>query len=500
MTKEDDLVSGENYWNRRLNCQLPEQNYMMSMPALPGHCIDYYQLKPANRLTETGDLLPLSVLARSSADTYEASSYYFLTEMTNNPAMLKVTNQELDVEAIRRDFPALHQQINGRPLIWLDNAATTQKPQSVIDAVTYFYLQDNSNVHRGAHALAKRATDAYEGAREKIMHFINASSVEEIIFVRNTTEAINLVAQSYGRMVVGPGDEIIVSILDHHANIVPWQLLCKEKGAVLRVIPVNEHAEIILAEYEKLLSSKTRLIAVPHVSNSLGTVAPIKNIIDMAHSRGIPVLVDGAQGIPHFKIDVQELGADFYAFSGHKLFAPTGIGVLYGKKNLLEEMPPWQGGGNMIKNVTIEHTTFNSLPNKFEAGTGHIAGAVGLGAAIDYLTGIGLEKIEMYEQNLLSYGTEELCHIPKLHLIGTAACKVGILSFVVPGVPSQRISEFLDRQGIAVRVGHHCAQPSLRRFGLDGTIRPSIAFYNTFAEIEELVWAIRKSIRLEQGG
>ncbi|WP_215832030.1 cysteine desulfurase [Pelorhabdus rhamnosifermentans] len=437
-------------------------------------------------------MLASSSLPCSLADINEASSYYFLPK---NPAPPLPTDQELAVETIRRDFPALHQQINGRPLIWLDNAATTQKPQSVIDAVTHFYSQDNSNVHRGAHTLAKRATDAYEGAREKVMHFIGANSVEEIIFVRSATEAINLVAQSYGRRVVGPGDEIIVSILDHHANIVPWQLLCEEKGATLRVIPVNNNAEIIVEEYEKLLNSKTRFIAIPHVSNSLGTVVPIKIIIDMAHSLGIPVLVDGAQGIPHFKTDVQELGADFYAFSGHKLFGPTGIGVLYGKKSLLEEIPPWQGGGNMIKNVTFEHTTFNSLPNKFEAGTGHIAGAVGLGAAIDYLTDLGLAKIEIYEKDLMAYATETLCNIPKLHLIGTAAHKAAILSFVVQGVPSGRIAEFLDRQGIAVRVGHHCAQPSLRRFGLDSTIRPSIAFYNTFAEIDELVWAIQQSIR-----
>lgn len=482
MTKENGPVSMENHrnWNQTFG------------PVSSTQYIASHQLNQSNFIMEIRNLLASSSLPCSLADINEASSYYFLTE---NPAPPLPTDQELDVETIRRDFPALHQQINGRQLIWLDNAATTQKPQSVIDAVTHFYSQDNSNVHRGAHTLAKRATDAYEGAREKVMHFIGANSVEEIIFVRSATEAINLVAQSYGRRVVGPGDEIIVSILDHHANIVPWQLLCEEKGATLRVIPVNDNAEIVVEEYEKLLNSKTRFIAIPHVSNSLGTVVPIKIIIDMAHSLGIPVLVDGAQGIPHFKTDVQELGADFYAFSGHKLFGPTGIGVLYGKKSLLEEMPPWQGGGNMIKNVTFEHTTFNSLPNKFEAGTGHIAGAVGLGAAIDYLTDLGLAKIEIYERDLMAYATEALCNIPKLHLIGTAAHKAAILSFVVQGVSSGRIAEFLDRQGIAVRVGHHCAQPSLRRFGLDSTIRPSIAFYNTFAEIDELVRAIQKSIR-----
>lgn len=485
MTKDDSLVSAENHWNWDPIFKLTKQNYMQT--SVPAQRID----KQPNHKPEIRNLMASSVPC-SLANINETSRYYFLPQSS---ASSMLTNQELDVEAIRRDFPALHQTINGRPLIWLDNAATTQKPQSVIDAVTHFYSQDNSNVHRGAHTLAKRATDAYEGAREKVMRFIGASSTEEIIFVRSATEAINLVAQSYGRMVVGPGDEIIVSILDHHANIVPWQLLCEEKGAALRVIPVNEHAEIIVEEYEKLLNSKTRFIAIPHVSNSLGTVVPIKTIIDMAHSLGIPVLVDGAQGIPHFETNVQELGADFYVFSGHKLFGPTGIGVLYGKKTLLEKMPPWQGGGNMIKNVTFEHTTFNSLPNKFEAGTGHIAGAVGLGAAIDYLTNLGLTKIEMYEKALMSYGTAELCNIPKLRLIGTAANKAAILSFVVPGVSSGKISEFLDHQGIAVRVGHHCAQPSLHRFGLDSTIRPSIAFYNTFAEIDELVWAIRRSIR-----
>lgn len=492
MTKKDGPTTTENRWNWNQISQLTNQSCMQtSAPTFSTPCIDYHQLKQSNFATEIRESLASSSLSCLPANINEFSSYYFLAQ---NPAPGMLINQELDVEAIRQDFPALHQQVNGRPLIWFDNAATTQKPQIVIDAVTHFYSQDNSNVHRGAHTLAKRATDAYEGAREKVMRFIGANSAEEIIFVRSATEAINLVAQSYGRMVVGPGDEIIVSILDHHANIVPWQLLCEEKEAILRVIPVNDRAEIIVEEYEKLLSSKTRLIAIPHVSNSLGTVVPIKTIIDMAHSQGIPVLVDGAQGIPHFKIDVQKLGADFYAFSGHKLFGPTGIGALYGKKALLEEMPPWQGGGNMIKSVTFEHTTFNSLPNKFEAGTGHIAGAVGLGAAIDYLTNLGLGKIEMHEKSLMSYGTEILCNIPKLRLIGTAAHKAGILSFVVPGVPSGIISEFLDRQGIAVRVGHHCAQPSLHRFGLDSTIRPSIAFYNTYAEIDELGWAIRKSI------
>lgn len=417
-------------------------------------------------------------------------NYYFLTARRGDQKPLEIVTW--DIQSVRRDFPALQQMVNGRPLIWLDNAATTHKPHCVIAALANFYAQDNSNVHRGAHALAKRATDAYEGAREKVRCFIGAEAAEEIVFVRGATEAINLVAQSYGRMIVGPGDEIILSNLEHHANIVPWQQLCAEKGALLRVIPLNDNGEIILEEYTKLLSPKTRLVAISHVSNSLGTVVPIQVMIDMAHNLGVPVLVDGAQGIPHLKVDVSSLGVDFYVFSGHKLFGPTGIGVLYAKKTLLESMPPWQGGGNMIKTVTFEHTTYNSLPNKFEAGTGHIAGAVGLGAAVDYLTRLGPAQIEQYEQKLMAYAGNALSTIPQLRQVGTAAHKAGVLSFVVPDVSSERLAEFLDRQGIAVRVGHHCSQPSLRHFGLDSTIRPSLALYNTFEEIDQLILAIEK--------
>lgn len=445
-------------------------------------------LRPVNNqhiIAEIQSFFASSSFPRLPITSENADNFYFLQPNYN---------KGIDVKTIRKDFPTLQQKINGKPLIWLDNAATTQKPQIVIDTVSKFYSQDNSNVHRGAHTLARRATDALEGARQKIMRFIGARSPEEIIFVRGATEAINLVAQSYGRMMVKPGDEIIVSTLEHHANIVPWQTLCKEKHAALRVIPINENAEIKLDEYAKLLTPKTRLVSITHVSNSVGTVLPIKTMIEMAHSINVPVLVDGAQGIPHFKIDVTELDADFYVFSGHKLFAPTGIGVLYGKKTLLEQMPPWQSGGNMIKTVTFEHTTFNSLPNKFEAGTGHIAGAVGLGAAIDYLVNIGLDKIEHYENKLILYATEALYKIPKLRQVGTATHKAGILSFVVPGVSSEHIAQSLDEQGIAVRVGHHCAQPSLRHFGLDSTVRPSVAFYNTIDEIDELVLGIQKAI------
>lgn len=430
---------------------------------------------------------------RPGPGTEVTAQYYFLASMPIG----QNRNQTIDwdIETVRRDFPALHQIVNGRPLIWLDNAATTHKPACVIAAVAEFYAKDNSNVHRGAHTLARRATVAYEGAREKIQRYIGAACSEEIIFVRGATEAINLVAQSYGRMVVGPGDEIIVSELEHHANIVPWQLLAQEKGAVLKIIPLNADGEISLAEYAKLLGPKTRLVAVAHVSNSLGTVLPIQTIVEMAHALGVPVLVDGAQGLPHFKIDVASLGVDFYAFSGHKLFAPTGIGVLYGRKDLLETMPPWQGGGNMIQTVSFEHTTYNSLPNKFEAGTGHIAGAIGLGAAVDYLDRLDPRRLENYEQQLLSYGHDLLGSIPRLRLVGTAPHKAGILSFVVPGIPPEGIAEYLDRRGIAVRVGHHCAQPSLRHFGLDSTVRPSLAFYNTFAEIDQLASALRQYLR-----
>jgi len=452
---------------------------------------------PANIISSTDSA---SRLKDASDDLFsigltdvQYDNYYFLTASHSDPELLKTTNW--DVQSIRRDFPALQQMVNGRPLIWLDNAATTHKPQCVIAAIADFYAKDNSNVHRGAHTLARRATDAYEGAREKIQHFIGAESAEEIIFVRGATEAINLVAQSYGRMVVQPGDEIILSNLEHHANIVPWQQLCNERGALLKVIPLNDNGEIILEEYSKLLSPKTRLVAISHVSNSLGTVVPIKDIIDLAHTLDIPVLVDGAQGIPHFNVDVKNLGVDFYAFSGHKLFGPTGIGVLYVKKTLLETMPPWQGGGNMIKTVTFEHTTYNSLPNKFEAGTGHISGAVGLGAAVDYLTRLDPKQIEIYEQKLMNYASNALSTIPRLRQIGTAAHKAGVLSFVIPGVSSERLAEYLDHQGIAVRVGHHCSQPSLRHFGLDSTIRPSLALYNTFAEIDQLVLAVEKFLR-----
>ena len=398
----------------------------------------------------------------------------------------------LDVDAIRRDFPALHQKVNGRPLVWLDNAATTHKPQAVIDATSRFYSRDNSNIHRAAHTLAARSTELFEAGREKVRQFLGASDAKEIVFVRGTTEAINLVAQSYGRANVGAGDEIILTTLEHHANIVPWQLLAQQTGATIRVVPINDRGELILEEYAKLLGPRTKLVAVTHVSNALGTINPIEQIIPLAHARGIPVLVDGAQSTPHIPIDVTALDADFYAFSAHKIFGPTGIGALYGKASLLEAMPPWQGGGHMIKDVTFAKTTYHNAPEKFEAGTPDIAGVVGLGAAIDYLFTVGLSAISAYEHALLEYATQALGTVPGLRPIGTAATKASVLSFVIPGVPNEHIARHLDKNGIAVRAGHHCAQPAVRHFGLESSVRPSLAFYNTYAEVDALVAALHQ--------
>jgi len=401
----------------------------------------------------------------------------------------------LNLPAIRQDFPLLQQKVHGKPLVWLDNAATTQKPQCVIDALSRFYREDNSNVHRGAHTLAARATNAYEGARDKVQQFLGAASSEEIIFVRGTTEAINLVAQSYGRKYVGHGDEILLTTLEHHANIVPWQMLSQEKGAIIKVAPINDRGEIILEEYLRLLSPRTRLVAIAQVSNVLGTVNPVGAMIELAHRYGARVLIDGAQGAPHMPINVRDLDADFYVFSGHKIYAPTGIGVLYGKREVLEQMPPWQGGGNMINTVTFSETTYNGLPNKFEAGTGNIADAVGLGAALDYLRQIGLPTIERYEHDLTAYAMEALATIPGIRLIGTAPNKISVLSFVIDGVRSEDLGRYLDQEGIAVRTGHHCAQPTLQRYGLTQTVRPSLAMYNTREEVDFLVKTILNGLK-----
>ncbi len=395
-----------------------------------------------------------------------------------------------DVERIRKDFPILHQEVHGKALVYLDNAATAQKPQAVIDALAGYYATDNANVHRGVHRLSERATEAYEGARARIQRFLNAAHTREIIFVRGATEGINLVAQTYGRRVVGPGDEIVITALEHHSNIVPWQMLCEEKGAVLRVVPIDDAGEVDVAAYERLLDERTRLVAIAHVSNALGTIVPVKPMIDVAHRRGIPVLVDGAQAAPHLRVDVQALDCDFYTFSGHKTYGPTGIGVLYGKTALLEEMPPFQGGGDMIKSVSFEKTVYNDLPYKFEAGTPHIAGAIGLGVALEYLEGLELDHVAVYEHELLAHGTERLARIPGLLLIGTAREKAGVLSFVLDGIHPHDVGTILDREGIAVRTGHHCAMPVMTRFEIAATTRASLAFYNTHEEIDALADAL----------
>ena len=406
------------------------------------------------------------------------------------PRDLNLPSYSFDAEALKRDFPILREKVNGRQIVWLDNAATTQKPQSVIDRLKYFYEHENSNVHRAAHELAARATDAYESAREKVRRFLNASSTREIIFVRGATEGINLVAHSWGHRNIQKDDEIVITWLEHHANIVPWQMLSSEKGAKLRVAPVDDSGQVLLDEYEKLLGPRTRLVAIPQVSNALGVVPPVAEMIEAAHRHGAKVLLDGAQSVSHMRVDVQSLDCDFFVFSGHKVFAPTGIGVVYGKQEVLEHMPPWQGGGNMIQDVTFEKTVYQNPPQRFEAGTGNIADAVGLGAAIDYLDRVGMVNISRHEHGLLVYATDALQRIPGLHIIGTAREKAGVLSFIIDGFRTEEIGDYLNRQGIAVRSGHHCAQPILRRFGLESTVRASLALYNTYEDIDRLVTAL----------
>ena len=403
---------------------------------------------------------------------------------------LGLSSYSFDVEAIRRDFPILREQVSGRPLIWLDNGATTQKPQSVIDRLSYFYEHENSNVHRAAHELAARSTDAYESAREKTRRFLNAGAPREIVFVRGATEAINLVAQSWGRANIQKDDEIVISWLEHHANIVPWQMLCAEKGARLRVAPVDDSGQVLLDEYEKLLGPKTRLVSIAHVSNALGTILPVTAMVEAAHRHGARVLVDGAQAVSHMQVDVQSIGCDFYVFSGHKVFAPTGIGVVFGKSEVLDNMPPWQGGGNMIQDVTFEKTLYQPPPQRFEAGTGNIADAIGLGAAIDYLDRVGIVNVSRHEHMLLTYATAALLKIPELRIIGTATEKASVISFVMEGLRTEVIGDYLNRKGIAVRAGHHCAQPILRRFGLESTVRATFALYNTCEEVDALVAAL----------
>jgi cysteine desulfurase/selenocysteine lyase len=398
----------------------------------------------------------------------------------------------IDVDKVRRDFPILRRSIHGKRLVYLDNAATSQKPQAVIDAITSYYEEGNANIHRGVHFLSAWATDAYETARNTVQRFLNAGDACEIIFVRGATEAINLVAQTYGRAHVKAGDEVLITAMEHHSNIVPWQILCEEKGAALKVAPINDKGELLLDEFERLLGPRTRLVAVTHVSNALGTVNPLERLIEMAHNRNIPVLVDGAQAVPHLAVDVQALDCDFYAFSSHKMYGPTGTGVLYGKAALLETMPPYQGGGDMISSVTFEKTIYNKLPYKFEAGTPDIAGVIGLHAAIQYLSSLGMDKVAAYEHDLLAYATKAVAGIAGVRLIGTAQEKASVLSFVVEGVHPHDIGTILDQEGIAIRTGHHCAQPVMERFGVPATARASFGLYNTREEVDALVEGIRK--------
>jgi len=401
-----------------------------------------------------------------------------------------------DVETVRRDFPILAQKVHGNPLVYLDNGATSQKPRVVVDALRRYYEEENSNIHRGVHHLSERATAAYEAAREKVRKFLNAPTAREIVFVRGTTEAINLVAHSYGRAFLKSGDEIIVSAMEHHSNIVPWQMLCEQIGARLRVIPINHEGELVMNEYHRLLNERTKLVSITHVSNALGTIVPVKEVVRLAHERGIPVLLDGAQAVPHLKVDVQDIGCDFYAFSSHKAFGPTGIGVLYGRSDLLEKMPPYQGGGDMISLVTFEKTHYNVLPHKFEAGTPHIAGGIGLGAAIDYMESLDWGAVEKHETDLLKYATERLSGVSGLKIIGTAREKAGVLSFVFDQVHAHDVGTILDQEGVAVRAGHHCAMPVMQRFGVPATTRASFALYNTREEVDVLLRGIHRVLKV----
>jgi len=425
-----------------------------------------------------------------------------LTETISNQPPMTVgvpasgPSRGLDVERVRRDFPALEQRIHGKPLVYLDSAASAQKPRAMLDAVNAAYIFDYSNVHRGVHTLSQRATDAYEGAREKGRRLLGAALRDEVVFVRGTTEGINLVAQSFARPRLRAGDEVLISAMEHHSNIVPWQIVCQQTGATLRVAPINDRGELELDAYEKLLSERTRLVAMVHVSNALGTINPVAEVIDLAHRRGVPVLLDGAQAAPHMAIDVAALGCDFYTISGHKYFGPTGIGLLYGRRELLAEMEPYQGGGEMIRSVTFEKTEYAGAPHKFEAGTPDIVGAIGLGAVVDYLQEIGMEAIAAHEHDLLTYATERFGEIPQVRIIGTARHKAAVVSFVVEGAHAHDVGTILDQEGVAVRAGHHCAQPVMERFEVPATARASFAFYNTRHEVDRLVDAVGKVLEI----
>ena len=467
------------------------------IPSLPGHPdlsgadgSEFYFLQGLKGPVE-------GVPATVPTDAPKQSAYPLALEL--KPELvpdLGASSRPFDPRAVRQDFPILHQEVNGRPLVWLDNAATTQKPKAVIERLSQFYEHENSNIHRAAHTLAARSTDAYEQARESVRRFLNAGSTDEIIFVRGATEGLNLIAKSWGWRHVNEGDEIVVTWLEHHANIVPWQQLAAAKGAKLKVAPVDDSGQILLDEYEKLFTPRTKIASLTQVSNALGTITPIHEMVEIAHRHGAIVVVDGAQSVSHMPTDVQSIGADFFVFSGHKVFAPTGIGAVYGRKDVLEQTPPWQGGGNMIADVTFEKTLYQPPPHRFEAGTGNIADAVGLGAAIDYVQRLGMHHIAAYEHELLQYATAGLKTVPGLTLIGTAQEKAGVLSFILDGWKTEEVGKALDKEGIAVRSGHHCAQPILRRFGLEATVRPSLAFYNICEDVDALVKAL---FRLQSG-
>jgi cysteine desulfurase / selenocysteine lyase len=471
-----------------------------SIPSANGTLPDAIRLSPTLD-TIDGRALPRyfddGLLSPAATPAPSAPGYYFLTPgvPSRSNTSSGFARRTFDVRDIRRDFPILQERVHGKPLVWLDNAATTQKPRAVIQRLVHYYEHEYSNVHRAAHTLAARSTEAYESAREKLARFLGASSPSEIVFVRGTTEAINLVANSWGRRHLGRGDEIVLTTLEHHSNIVPWQFVAEDTGAVIRVVPVTDRGELMLDDYGKLLGPRTRIVAFTHVSNALGTVLPAVEMIQMAHRVGARVLVDGAQAVAHFPVNVQALDADFYVLSGHKLFGPSGVGVLYGKQALLEEMPPWQGGGNMIQRVTFEKSTFADPPARFEAGTATLGPAVGLGAAVDYLDRVGMENVALHERELMAYATQELGRIGGLRLIGAAPERAGALSFVVDGMPAEDMGRILDQDGIAVRAGHHCAQPTMDRFGVTATVRPSMALYNSHGDIDALVRAVRRALR-----
>ncbi len=453
----------------------------------------YREPQPTNeQVNQSGGYSPVVLSETQSASYVPAQSTSRIYQPSKADSQIIVGTKTL--AQIRNDFPILNETINGHKLVWLDNGATTQRPQAVIDRLSYYYTHENSNVHRGAHTLAARSTDAYENARQIVADFIGAPDAKDIVFVRGTTEGINLVANAYVKQYLKPGDEIIVTLLEHHANIVPWQLIAQETGAVIKVAPVDATGQIILSEYEKLFTKRTKFVSATHVSNTLGTVTPVAELIAIAHAHGVRIMIDGAQSVAHIPVNVSALDADFFVFSGHKIFAPMGIGVVYGKADLLEAARPYHGGGNMIKDVTFERTVYNPAPNKFEAGTGSVADAVGLGAALQYLTEIGMEAINKHEHELLVYAIKEMKKIPGLHLVGTAANKASVLSFVVDGVNNEEIGQKLNELGIAVRTGHHCAQPALRYFGLEGTVRPTLALYNSFEDIDALIRGIRSIV------